>query len=575
LLILAILGLLLFPFIKIGLGGFAVNYHYQNSLNYLKRGELDLSSKEASLSAKNMQGVAEDLKLVNFVGVVPFLNPFVSYLNLEGQGLNNLISSNEEVIRGVSNIAEVAGIINGESEGDINEKIAQSQNLFENAKKRLDLLKVEDPNANAFIDFDNQLSNLSKYINYGQAISYLFPSLIDVNAQKNYLVLLVDEREIRSGGGVIKAYSEITFDKGKLMNISSETEDSLNDPAKGKIDAPVDLKNMLGITDWQFRDALFDVDIPTSANTLSWFYNKQTGRRVNGVILINMEGLAKLLALIGPVKTGGSDEISANNLNEKISMGNESNKQSAKVLEEVLNKVFFLSKNNWLDLADGLSGSFDNKNLMIYLTDPVAFSFISSKESTGSFPREAGTKNGERNGFLAFVQTSLLPNFDAGLIDNSIDLSSKIDEAFIISSNLSLNFTNNGSSRYKENLKIYLPSQTKLLKAMWGSSDITKEVKAFSDYGRAGFSYNLLVNPKEKKTLKLEYQDMDKAKFENGLLKFNQMFFRQPGTDGGALNYTVSYPVTWKVQNQKAENGQVIINSDLSKNRSFEIDFRK
>ena len=65
---------------------------------------------------------------------------------------------------------------------------------------------------------------------------------------------------------------------------------------------------------WTMHDANWFPNFPTSAEKVSWFYEKTGGRTVDGVIAITPELLRDLLAITGPIDMPEYDKtINADN----------------------------------------------------------------------------------------------------------------------------------------------------------------------------------------------------------------------------------------------------------------------
>ncbi|MBI2329768.1 hypothetical protein HYU94_00020 [Candidatus Daviesbacteria bacterium] len=145
---------------------------------------------------------------------------------------------------------------------------------------------------------------------------------------------------------------------------------------------------------------------------------------------------------------------------------------------------------------------------------------------------------------------------------------------------LRVNYTNRSpaTDKYKSRLRLYLPFGTKLTRVLWGAGDMTKEVTSFVDYGRSGYSWMLEINPKEQKTLVLDYAVPIKLQFDDGKAKYRLDIIKQAGTLKDPFDWTIAYPINYRLVSDQAEAispQEQTISTDLSRDRSFEVEFKK
>ena len=127
-------------------------------------------------------------------------------------------------------------------------------------------------------------------------------------------------------------------------------------------------------------------------------------------------------------------------------------------------------------------------------------------------------------------------------------------------------------------MRVYLPTGTKLTRALWGEKEITTDVSGFVDYGRTGYSVLLELLPKEQKTLVLDYQTPIKLDFKNSKATYRLDVVKQAGTLKDPLQWTITYPISYQLVSDQAKvigPQEQTISTDLSVDRSFEVEFKK
>jgi len=126
---------------------------------------------------------------------------------------------------------------------------------------------------------------------------------------KKYLLVFQNNTELRPTGGFMGSFAEIKFSKGEISQIYF--------PGGGTYDlrgmlrafvAPPEPFNLVNER-WEFQDANWFPDFPTSAKKIAWFYENSGGPTVDGVIAINANLVVDLLKFLGPIEMsaqGGS-----------------------------------------------------------------------------------------------------------------------------------------------------------------------------------------------------------------------------------------------------------------------------
>ena len=168
---------------------------------------------------------------------------------------------------------------------------------------------------------------------------------------------------------------------------------------------------------WEFQDANWWPDWPTSAKNIMWFYEKSKGPTVDGVIAINSDWLGSLLNVIGPVETDNNLEITAANFEDEIQKEVEINytdkTQPKKVLSglapKIIDKIFNIEPKNIFDLSNAVKSGLDQKDILVYLKDEKENNFVVKNGWNG----EIKETNGD---YLQVVAT----NIGGGKTDKSV-----------------------------------------------------------------------------------------------------------------------------------------------------------
>ncbi len=439
-----------------------------------------------------------------------------------------------------------------------------------------------------------KITDYANLVKKGRAIVSILPQVVAIDGAKSYLILLQNNMELRPTGGFIGSFAKVSFAGGKLKKLEVNDVYNIDGQLQLHVEPPAEIKGDLGQKYWYLRDSNWEPDYPTAARQAEWFYNKETGERVEGVFAFDISAMEDLVSVLGPLDLSDyGEKITADNLFEKaiahaeVSFfpGSQAKKSFLSALtSEMFNKLFFLPNQNWPGIVSSIGKSLEQKHISIYLDDTRLFSYLVSQNWVSALPRQSVEKTDTLLDFLAPVEANLGANKANFYIDRNYNLETVIDKDGKINQRLRISYTNRSPSdtfpggKYKNRIRFYLPSGSKLKRALWAESDISKDAKAFVDYGRAGYSMLVELLPKEQKTLVLDYQLANGLEFKNGVAKYQLDVLKQAGTLKDPFIWKLSYPINYQLvstQSQKVSPQEQTIQTDLSINRSFAVEFKK
>ena len=158
------------------------------------------------------------------------------------------------------------------------------------------------------------LVSLREVLSYIDNLLTLYPHIAGFRGSQTYLVLLQNSSELRATGGFIGSVGLATFEDGVLSDFSIQDVYALDGQLKGHVDPPAPLRELMGEEHWYLRDSNWDPDFKESGARAAWFYEKETGAAVDGVIAINVPVVVSLLRATGPIFLPDyNDRISADN----------------------------------------------------------------------------------------------------------------------------------------------------------------------------------------------------------------------------------------------------------------------
>lgn len=136
-------------------------------------------------------------------------------------------------------------------------------------------------------------------------LNALFSTIADSigsNSLRRYLLLFQNNAEIRPTGGFIGSIALIDISNGILKHVEIPPGGPYD--MRGSFHEHLIPPKPLQViaSEWQFQDANWWADFPSSAKKIIWFYEKAGGPTVDGVIAVNASIMPQLLSLVGPIE---------------------------------------------------------------------------------------------------------------------------------------------------------------------------------------------------------------------------------------------------------------------------------
>lgn len=135
--------------------------------------------------------------------------------------------------------------------------------------------------------------------------------------EKKYLFLLLNNTELRPGGGFMGVYAVMKVNGTDIQFITVDGTENLDAAAPDtfKKTPPDPIRDYLFLENWYFRDSNWSPDFETSAKTALQFYREEggiEGNNLDAVVAITPTVIEELLKIIGPVTAEGLTFTSEN-----------------------------------------------------------------------------------------------------------------------------------------------------------------------------------------------------------------------------------------------------------------------
>lgn len=295
------------------------------------------------------------------------------------------------------------------------------------------------------------------------------------DSRKRYLVVFQNSDELRATGGFAGSIAEVTFDKGALVSVVVPEGGSydMQGGLTASIVPPSPLRLVTGR--WQFHDANWFPDFPTTARKWNWFYQKSGGPSVDGVIAITSDILPELLKLTGPISMPEYRRtMTADNVVEETERVVElehapgdpaPKKLIGDLLGEVLRRLEALPPDKLLAAGEVLGRSFAAKTVQVAFFDDGLESTISDLGWSGALGQTDGDS-------LLVVDTNVGGGKTDGVVAKAASLEAKVAADGSAYDTLTLSYEHRGvptdkltGTTYRDFVRVYVPDGSSLVSA--------------------------------------------------------------------------------------------------------------
>jgi hypothetical protein len=153
-----------------------------------------------------------------------------------------------------------------------------------------------------------QLGTLLPLLDDGLALAEIGPSLLGLESPRTYLLLVLNESELRPGGGFITGVGEVHVEAGKIAQMEFNDSYAADDFSQPYPFSPEPFQQFMNINLWVFRDSNWSPDFPTAVRQALELYRPHHEVTVDGVIAVDQHAVQRLLDPLGPLTLPGLDE---------------------------------------------------------------------------------------------------------------------------------------------------------------------------------------------------------------------------------------------------------------------------
>lgn len=371
-----------------------------------------------------------------------------------------------------------------------------------------------------------------------------------------YLVLFQNNAEMRPTGGFIGSFGVAEIQNYKLINFDFNTNIFKLDNAfvaQNQVTPPAPLAKV-SQNHWSLHDSNFSVDFPTAAQDIQWFYEKESGQRVDGVIALNASTVQNLLKLTGPIYLDKyQTNITADNFFDELAQKiekeyfydaqNQQVNEPKTILKDMMPLLLAKAKTvGKPQLIKLVLTELAQKQILIQSNNAAAENLILTTGWGGQIATNAGDYFYVNNANI----TDTLVNKNAGAktslkIKEAVDYQVEEQDGKLIS-DLTLTRSHTGSYVWPDGVntnwtRILVPEGSVLQTAELNGKDISDQIEIGTEAGKTYFGLWINTTPQTSNVLKLQYQ------LPIAPADYHLTVQKQPGNLGDALKVSFANKV--------------------------------
>ncbi len=418
----------------------------------------------------------------------------------------------------------------------------------------------------------------------------LYPLVSGFKQKQTYLVLLQNSTELRPTGGFIGSIALLTASDGNVYDITVEDVYALDGQLRGHVDPPEPIRTLLGQEHWYLRDSNWDPDFRKSAAQAAWFYEKESGLPVDGVIGISIPLIINVLRVTGPIVLSDFNErITADNFIGKTLFYTQANffpgsTQKKDFLGSLLTALLeTLTRGKHIspqDMMGVVASGFAQRDILFYFQNSVAQQLVDLYGWGGAVPGVTGCVSVHARACLFDPDYIVEANLGVNKVNYYIERSQvnrvRINNSGSIKKTIMRTIRNtsqpqrtpldlaqdapSGGGIYRTYIRYIIPRNSKVERIILDGTDVRIHDRKRSigvlpyaetqDDGTLWLSIGIAfeVPAGQDRQLALEYTrplGVDGDIRDMYLEIFEQ---KQPGVSGFPLETIVEYPIGWNAQ---------------------------
>ncbi len=419
----------------------------------------------------------------------------------------------------------------------------------------------------------------------------LMPTFLGFTESQTYLVLLLNNTELRPGGGFIGTYATVRVSEGKIDVLALDGTENLDRdaPDSWRVVPPVPIQEYLGLDRWYFRDSNWSPDFRVSAERAIDFYTEEGGVAANdidGVVGITPTVLEEMLQIVGPVTVEGITftsenvieileyQVEYNYKNQGIDVENRK-KIIQPLLLAIMDELKASIFSSYSAYLTSLQQLVAQKHMLFFHKDPTVQSILETNNWAGRVAEASSD-------YLMWVDANLgALKTDHALVRRlSYEMLDKQEHRYVVKATMQYRHTGYfdwRTSRYITYARLYVPPGSELLGVegvLQSGAHITLDVvDQGTELGKQWFGTMFSIGPQQMKTLSYTYLLPENVVVDD---QYHLLVQKQLGTIDHTLTLDLDFATLLRTADppepeEEWYDGVYTYTTDLKEDRAFTV----
>jgi hypothetical protein len=481
------------------------------------------------------------------------------------------------------------------------ERVSAIRGALSGARGALEAMPdgLAGPMQNARREMIGRIDELSPLVEAYATMSDRLPAILGWDGARRYLVLTQNPAELRPTGGYIGSYGILSFERGHPTERTFRDVALLDFPWDFPvIKPPTELTNyLLGPGQpWQFADANWSPDFPTSArDALRLYVNESGDDRIDGVIGITTYTIDELLKVTGPIAVpeydatiaSGETTLKSIQLTRVPRPGENRKAFLSSFADRLFERLLAMPPRQWVDLLTQAE-TFGRQRLVLgWFKDAEDQSIASRGGFDGAVRQDAGD-------YIYPVDSNVTPASKMNaIVTRSLELEVTLDRSGNARNTLDVTWDNPIETAvgapYREvptleslrilgmYFRLLAPEGSRIESVSGGSLvKLTAPASVSSEAGRAVIGTYLMVPPGST-TLRYIWTSPAAAAVDAASGRYHLTIQKQPGLLPGPLTLTIQVPDGFSIRSASpglaVSGGSATVATSFDEDLEFDIGY--
>lgn len=379
----------------------------------------------------------------------------------------------------------------------------------------------------ALARYDSLVPSLRQMLTDGTTLMASAPALLGINHPTSYLVEILDETELRGGGGFMGNYGIITVANGHVAHVSVTDSYLLDQPylAKHARAFPANYSWFKLAPSMGLRDSNLAPDFPYNAQLAEQIYTQESGQTVAGVVAITPAFIAQILGITGPVEVPGYNvTVNSQNLvatihyyqgltNDQGVPSSDGTSSTRKRFTAILGDTVFgrlrtLPQKDLPKVLKLVTNSLKSKDLQVYVNDTTAEALLQRAHLANTLTPPPATPGTPSPDLLAVVDNDVGGNKAFLFVSEAISDVVAVQQNGTIQHTLTLRYSyrptgnTHGSKTFSDEVQVFAPPGSVLIRR----SGLSQLDATGTAYGRVVFGGRISMAPFTVRTVTFVWQ---------------------------------------------------------------------